>query len=190
MNADERIVAALQALADEDRGMGAPPEVEARVREAFRKQRARRRALGMWRAAIAASVAVAAAVVITVSIANRPVDVPPPPVIARAPKAPVLVKSERPVETARVVRPVAVTPKVEASLPEVREVATDFFPLVDNAPPFESGELRRVVVPASTLMQVGLPVRGDRLLEPVQADVLIGQEGIARAIRFVRYERQ
>jgi hypothetical protein len=55
--------------------------------------------------------------------------------------------------------------------------------------PFERGELLRVIVPASTMRRVGLPVNEDRLAERVQADVLVGEEGLARAIRFVRYEQ-
>ena len=70
-----------------------------------------------------------------------------------------------------------------------REVVTDFFPLMDAPPPFERGELLRVVVPASTMRRVGLPVNPDRVGDRVYADVLVGQEGLARAIRFVSYEQ-
>ncbi len=57
-------------------------------------------------------------------------------------------------------------------------------------PPFERGELVRVVVPASTMRDVGLPVSQDHLSDFVQADVLVGQEGLARAIRFVGFENR
>ena len=70
-----------------------------------------------------------------------------------------------------------------------RETVTQFFPLLDVAPPFERGELLRVMVPASTMRRVGLPVNENRLADPVYADVLVGQEGLARAIRFVSYEQ-
>jgi hypothetical protein len=70
-----------------------------------------------------------------------------------------------------------------------REIVTQFFPLLDAAPPFERGELLRVTVPASTMRRVGLPVNEDRLTDRVYADVLVGQEGLARAIRFVSYEK-
>ena len=69
------------------------------------------------------------------------------------------------------------------------EVATEFYPLLEIAPPFERGELVRVTVPASAMRGVGIPVREERLLDPVQADILYGQEGLARAIRFVRLEQ-
>jgi hypothetical protein len=35
---------------------------------------------------------------------------------------------------------------------------------------------------------VGLPVREDRLMDRVQADVLVSEEGLATAIRFVKYQ--
>jgi hypothetical protein len=68
------------------------------------------------------------------------------------------------------------------------ETVTDFFPLLDHAPPFERGEILRVNLPASVMQTVGLPVREERLGDRVQADVLVGEEGLPRAIRFVRTE--
>jgi len=69
-----------------------------------------------------------------------------------------------------------------------REVMTPFFPLLDAPPPVDRGELLRVNVPASTMRAVGLPVADDRLADRVQADVLVSEEGLATAIRFVKYE--
>jgi hypothetical protein len=80
-------------------------------------------------------------------------------------------------------------PKARPLKRQPREVVTEFFPLLDVAPPFESGELLRVMVPASTMRKVGLPVNENRLADPVYADVLVGREGLARAIRFVSYEQ-
>jgi hypothetical protein len=78
--------------------------------------------------------------------------------------------------------------RVPKSATRPREVVTDFFPLMDPAPPFERGQLLRVELPASAMQMVGLPVREDRLADPVQADVLVGEEGLPRAIRFVSFE--
>src|SRR5437868_5303465 len=75
-----------------------------------------------------------------------------------------------------------------ASSPAVEEVVTDFFPLLDPAPPFQRGRLLRVEVPASAMRMVGLPVHAEHLLDPIQADVLVGEEGLPRAIRFVKFE--
>jgi hypothetical protein len=66
-----------------------------------------------------------------------------------------------------------------------QEIVTEFYPLMEDPPPFERGELLRVSLPAAAMRSIGVPVSEDRLGETVQADVLVGQEGLARAIRFV-----
>jgi hypothetical protein len=86
-------------------------------------------------------------------------------------------------------RPAAVRTAAAISSPRpsgAEETVTDFFLLLDPAPPFERGEILRVNLPASVMQTVGLPVREERLGERVQADVLVGEEGLPRAIRFVR----
>jgi hypothetical protein len=72
--------------------------------------------------------------------------------------------------------------------PQPEEIVTDFFPLMDPAPPFERGQLLRVELPASVMQMVGLPVHEERLMESIHADVLVGEEGLPRAIRFVKFE--
>ena len=68
------------------------------------------------------------------------------------------------------------------------EIATDFFPVGDTSALSlaDGGQLVRVQLPRSALMRFGLPVNVDRANERVKADVLLGSDGIARAIRFVR----
>jgi hypothetical protein len=44
----------------------------------------------------------------------------------------------------------------------------------------------RVELPRSTLAGFGLPVNMERVNERVKADVLVGPDGQARAIRFVQ----
>ena len=72
-------------------------------------------------------------------------------------------------------QPVAETQPRKRERPSVAEppseIVTDFFPLMDVAPPLGRGELLRVAVPASAMRSVGLPVREERLNDPVQADV-------------------
>jgi Flp pilus assembly protein CpaB len=72
---------------------------------------------------------------------------------------------------------------------EPEEVATEFFPLMDTPPPFARGQLVRMVVPVATMRDVGIPVPPERWNDRVQADVLVGEEGMARAIRFVSYRQ-
>lgn len=69
-----------------------------------------------------------------------------------------------------------------------KEIVTEFIPLVDldNISEMERGRLLRVQVPRSTLQSFGLPVNVARTNEPIMADVLVGDDGLARAIRFVR----
>ncbi|HZH32051.1 MAG TPA: hypothetical protein VEY11_14895 [Pyrinomonadaceae bacterium] len=69
------------------------------------------------------------------------------------------------------------------------ESMTEFIPLVSGAPaapPLESGQLVRVQLPRAALSSLGLPLNAERGDEPVKADVLLGGDGLARAIRFVR----
>lgn len=69
-----------------------------------------------------------------------------------------------------------------------QEIATDFMPVSygDNLNEIDNGRIVRVEMPRSALAQFGLPVNMDRANERIKADVLIGDDGMARAIRFVR----
>ena len=68
------------------------------------------------------------------------------------------------------------------------ESVTDFMPLVagGGATPMEGGQLVRVEMPRSALASLGLPHGAARAEEKIKADVLVGNDGLARAIRFVR----
>jgi hypothetical protein len=68
------------------------------------------------------------------------------------------------------------------------EVVTQFFSLREgeDLSELESLQLVRVELPGSALSEVGLPVDPETATEPVKADVVLGQDGLARAIRFVR----
>jgi hypothetical protein len=70
---------------------------------------------------------------------------------------------------------------------KTNEVATRFYPLVeeDEMAPLESGVIVRVEAPASTLISFGLPITAENINRPIQADLLLGQDGLARAIRFL-----
>ena len=67
------------------------------------------------------------------------------------------------------------------------EVTTGFLPLIYDGllPPLESGQVIRVEVPRFALISYGLPLNAERADEPIKADVLLGQDGLARAIRLV-----
>jgi hypothetical protein len=68
------------------------------------------------------------------------------------------------------------------------EYATDFIPLSYGGvqTPMESGEVIRVEMPRSSLIAFGLPVNVENADAPVKAELLLGEDGMARAIRFLR----
>ena len=69
-----------------------------------------------------------------------------------------------------------------------QEIATEFIPLVQGGQyaQAEEGHLVRVELPRSALASFGLPVNAEASGGRVKADVLLGEDGTARAIRFVR----
>ncbi|HEX8888552.1 MAG TPA: hypothetical protein VF779_05215 [Pyrinomonadaceae bacterium] len=67
------------------------------------------------------------------------------------------------------------------------EVTTEFLPLTyGGLSQVDDGQVVRIEVPRSALQSFGLPVNIERAGERVKADVLLGHDGVARAIRFVR----
>jgi len=68
------------------------------------------------------------------------------------------------------------------------EQTTDFLPIVESPQmrPLDSGQVIRVDMPRSAMSYFGLPLQVDRPDGRVKADVLVGEDGLARAIRFVR----
>ena len=110
----------------------------------------------------------------------------PPPVVAQPDCRN---RRRHPLVAKRVRRPAR--PHVEAVKPEpqpVQEVATDFMPLEDSVACrlSRAGTFCGSVCRSSTMVRFGFPVNPDRFMEPVKADVMFGQDGIARAVRFVR----
>jgi hypothetical protein len=157
----------LKVLADQDRELEAPAAVEMRLRGAFKKRYAHRK----W-----PYFAIAAAIVAAVFLWPKPQTIR---IAVVAPPVPVL-------PAFSIAKPVA---KKVVHRKQPKEVMTAFYSLLDDAPPFEHGELLRVNLTAAAMRSVGLPVSEEHLDDPVLADVLVGEEGLARAIRFVRYER-
>jgi hypothetical protein len=68
------------------------------------------------------------------------------------------------------------------------ETTTDYFALTDEEDlrSLDSAQVVRVELPASALIAVGLGAEPRSEVETVKADILLGQDGLARAIRFVR----
>jgi hypothetical protein len=88
-------------------------------------------------------------------------------------------------------RSVSLRPAVDpASQPEPAarsssgEVTTEFFPLMYSNVPVTNGHTVRLELPQAALTSFGL--EADDASGTVLADVLVGQDGLARAVRFVR----
>ena len=110
------------------------------------------------------------------------------PAVAAAPAA----KFVEPIRASTVQTPPvqAVQVRKRAARPvhrQEKEVALNFFrlPDIDGLPPVESSTIVRVQLPMSSLRLMGLSVSEDQAAESVQADLLLGQDGIARGVRFV-----
>ncbi|HEX5082474.1 MAG TPA: hypothetical protein VFY40_10525, partial [Blastocatellia bacterium] len=67
------------------------------------------------------------------------------------------------------------------------EFVTQFFPIMQGGEliPLESGRIVRVRMPRSNLIPLGIPFNQERANETIKADVLLSNDGLARAIRLV-----
>ena len=196
---DEKLTSSLQLLADEMASLNAPPEVEQKLREAFRAQKVVR---PVWRRRTSywAAAGIAAVLLIAISVIafNWNTDRKQPVIVDRAEPAPIKeepkIDLQQPKQQQEVV---ARTPRRRAPRRNAnnevanhvnREIATDFMPLgyMNAATLQDGGQIVRVELPRSALVNFGLPVNMDRYHERVKADVLLGVDGMAHAIRFVK----
>ena len=196
---EETLTSSLKLLAEEMESLNAPPEVEMKLRAAFRQRAVftRRSRVNYWLVA-----GIAAVLLIAISVvALRSRTVPPKPETAQQNQQPPrMIKEEPRVEAPRepqqqeVVankqrrRSVRRAPRTEVANHVTREIATDFMPLGYLSPATlqDGGQIIRVELPRSALVNFGLPVNMDRYHEKVKADVLLGVDGLAHAIRFVQ----
>jgi hypothetical protein len=67
------------------------------------------------------------------------------------------------------------------------ESVSDYIPLtyLADATDVESGTVLRVELPPSALITMGLPMNVDRTDSRVKADLIVGDDGVPRAVRFV-----
>jgi hypothetical protein len=85
-------------------------------------------------------------------------------------------------------RPVRGANNIQPAQNANEEIRTEFMPLTygSNLSQLDDGQVVRVELPRSALQSFGLPLNAERAGERVKADVLLGHDGVARAIRFVR----
>ncbi len=204
----------LRALVAEMNSLGAPEQVENLLLAVFNEQRLvpqarpqRGNYLGLAAAAVllmAFAIGVAAWNMRTALkfeagdvVASKPIVNTPPPVVNDSPDPQPSAtgkperdndsRKRRPVVKPRRANARADTSQSVAALSET-EVATDFMPIgyVNSASLQDSGSIVRVELPRSTIVSMGFAVNMDRYGERVKADVLMGADGLARAIRFVQ----
>ena len=176
---EKRLTEGLLALAAVSMEEQAPPKVEEKLRAAFRRQPATARRGRGW-LAVAAVGSIAAAILLFKLPEPRVVVPPPPP-----PAVATVAQDPAPVIDIKTSKQVTRRPRRR---PVQREIATEFLPVAvdDGWTPLDGGRLVRVKLPRSALGAFGLPV--DELFAPerVQADVMLSNDGVLRAIRFVR----
>jgi len=181
--AERRLTEGLLALTAASMEEQAPPRVEEKLRAAFRRQPAPVRRVRGW-LAIAAAGSIAAAILLSKLPAPRAVAPPPPP-----PKVVTVAQTTAPVIQVKKKRQAN---RLSHRRPVQPEIATEFLPVAedDGWTPLDGGRLMRVKLPRSALgvfgLPVGLPQNEERGPERVQADVMLSNDGILRAIRFVR----
>jgi hypothetical protein len=177
-----------------DERRAAPPAVERGLLTAFRERRRTvRRRRSAWIAS-AAGGAIAAALLIAAFVAPpRPQS--PRQVAARpgtpAAKTQIIAPVYRELEKPRpralhAAKRRTVPPRTVEAASGNREIVTDFIPVVYDPDPIERGRVVRVRLPRAALVAFGFPVNELRAEEPIKADVLLGEDGLARAVRFVK----
>jgi hypothetical protein len=184
--AERRLTEGLLAWSAASMEEQAPARVEERLREAFRQQpEPARRGWGWLK--IAAAGAIAAAAILWIKLPSPPPVAPPLP---PAPAHVAVVQAPAPVESivTTKTRQANRLPHLPRRRPAPTEIATEFLPVAqdDGWTPRDGGRLVRVKLPRSALGVFGLPVDEERAPERVQADVMLSNDGVLRAIRFVR----
>jgi hypothetical protein len=74
-----------------------------------------------------------------------------------------------------------------AEVSQPREIVTQFIPVIQGSEwiPLEGAQIVRVRMPRSNLIPLGININQERAGEAIQADVLVSNDGLARAIRLV-----
>ena len=161
---------------------GAPERVELALLDAFRKhhraRRLRRAVMGTAVLGVAASLAL---------FVRLPEPAGPPVSIAKIPTPPSIAWTK----TKPVRRAPSPVHKPTAKPPTDRLAMTDFvaLPYGDYSLVEESATIVRVELPRSAMRFAGFNVAEDRANDPVQADVVLGADGLAHAVRFVTYRQ-
>jgi hypothetical protein len=173
LNRQRTLASGLRRLAADWQSVEAPARVESRLTAAFLGQAGLTvlRPATRWWVPVATWAAAAAAVVALATFLARDRHVVP---------------AHR--TTSNRVELAAVEPPADLEmLGDFSGADNDFIP-VPNAARIEPNEdlnLVRVEVPRSAMIALGYAVSEDRASEPVEAEVVLGADGLARAVRFL-----
>lgn len=159
---DQELVAGLRCLSA-DCAREAPASIEERLISEFRR-RIRRRRIAMWASGTGVAAVAAGLFVMTWLGAGR--GKPPVPTISQNGYAPAMIEVSGP--------------------PGVGSMRFYELPEASELPPVEDATVVRVQLPMASLRLIGFQVSEDRINEAVQADVLLGQDGLARGVRVVQ----
>ena len=209
---EEMLTRGLRALGAEMEVLAAPADVENKLREAFRTRHtvapvaSRRANSRYWLAAVAAMLLLAISLVVFKwnrssvqpqqakqqdQIQNNSVvpgvdDKQQEVAVETKEQSEPLPQRLKPKRNRRTVVPRQQNPQIANHVRN--EIATDFIPLsyMTAANLQDGGQIIRVELPRSALANFGLPVNMERYNEKVKADVLLGVDGLAHAIRFVQ----
>jgi hypothetical protein len=158
----------------------ASPQVERMLVAQFRARTARKR-LVVWGSSAAGFGAVAAMIALMVwtPVVKAPAHVAPAasalaPGVEEAAAEP---ESEYPAAA-----------QARYAVVRADDLASNFYPLPEAAdlPAIETAMVVRVQMPASSLQLMGVPVSDDMEAGPVEADFLLGQDGLARGVRLIQ----
>ena len=113
---------------------------------------------------------------------NRPVDILPAKIDSRSPKSVSQLPAAKHIENK--LTPVNRGSRVAVAR-KTAEIKTDFIALSYARNP-DSGQIVRVRVPSSMMVTLGLVDSVEKPSNLVDAEVLVGDDGLTRAIRFIR----
>jgi hypothetical protein len=188
---------ALRALAETTDSERSAAELEPVLRSVFQQQkraRQRSRSVASWLA-----IGMAAALLLSVGVVTRQLIFAPetkPTILAPPPSA-----QPSNVSKAQIPEPAAMLAqetrkhgksrrRVPAQRSDGEEFVTGFYPLpyAENSGHIMSGEVVRVKLRGSALPGIGFPMalNGDTAGEQITADLIVGENGLPLAIRFVR----
>ena len=160
----QELAQGLRRLAESHSGLRAPGRLEGRLLRAFRAHNGV--TVGRERSAwlVPLCWATAAALLLAAGLFLTSTRQPAPP------------RGVEAVVEMAMADPDGATPDAEGFIP---------LPNAERIAPNEDVNLVRMEVPRSTMMALGFSVSEDQVAEPVEADVLLGSDGLARAVRFL-----